>query len=88
MKLTIAIMLSALTISGAAIAQDPDGAAPASDHEALTIREACHVEARSLCPGKRGRDALMCLRENGGKVSAPCREAMQKRQLRHGPHPR
>ena len=86
MKTTLAIALATLAIGGAAFAQDRTGGAADPADQALTLRQACHSDARALCPDRRGRDALMCLRENGGKVSAPCREAMQKRQLRHGPH--
>jgi hypothetical protein len=81
MKLTITIALATLALAGSALAQDKP-----SD-EALTPRQACRADHRALCAGKRGQDAMMCLRENGDKVSAPCREAMQKRRLRQGPHP-
>jgi hypothetical protein len=81
MKLTIAIALASLSLAGSAMAQDKP-----SD-EALTPRQACRADHKALCAGKRGRDAMMCLRENGKNVSEPCREAMQKHRLRQGPHP-
>ena len=37
---------------------------------------ACAADMKKLCDGKQGRDALMCLRQNQAKASAPCRTAM------------
>ncbi|WP_372784359.1 efflux RND transporter periplasmic adaptor subunit [Phenylobacterium sp.] len=37
---------------------------------------ACAADIKKLCDGKQGRDAMMCLRENQAKASAPCKAAM------------
>jgi hypothetical protein len=33
---------------------------------------------QTLCPDKKGREAMMCLRSNQDKVSADCKDAMAK----------
>jgi hypothetical protein len=33
---------------------------------------------KTLCDGKTGREAMMCIRDSADKVSAPCKDAMAK----------
>ncbi|MFI4964061.1 MAG: efflux RND transporter periplasmic adaptor subunit [Caulobacterales bacterium] len=37
---------------------------------------ACAADMKKLCNGKQGREAMMCLRQNKAKASAPCQAAM------------
>ena len=41
-------------------------------------RKACEPDMKTLCAGKAGRDAMMCMRENHDKVSSSCKDAMAK----------
>lgn len=79
MKLKIAIALGALSILGGAVAQaqQPE---PSPEMQAArqAMREACAADFKTLCDGKTGREAFMCLRENAEKVSQPCKDAMAK----------
>src|ERR1700748_3811645 len=87
MKLRIAIALSTLAIAGAAFAQQPAGGgggggqAPSPEMQAArkAMTEACAADMKSLCDGKEGREAMMCLiRDNRDKASKPCQDAMAK----------
>jgi len=42
------------------------------------MAQACSADMKKLCPGQEGRQAFMCLRENGDKASAACTAAMAK----------
>lgn len=42
------------------------------------MHKACDPDMKKLCPGQEGREAFMCLRENGTKASAACQAAMAK----------
>ncbi|WP_309604679.1 hypothetical protein [Phenylobacterium sp.] len=84
MKLRIAITLAALAIAGSAVAQpaaEPGGSGgPSPEMMAArqAMRQACAADVKTLCDGKMGREAMMCLRDNAAKVGAPCKEAMAK----------
>jgi hypothetical protein len=81
MKLRIAITLAALAMAGSAFAQPPAGGAPASPEMQAArqaMRQACAADMKTLCDGKEGREAMMCLRDSADKVSAPCKDAMAK----------
>jgi hypothetical protein len=85
MKLTIAIAVAALTIAGGAFAQPAGGGgggqAPSPEMQAArkAMTEACAADMKSLCDGKEGREAMMCLiRDNRDKASKPCQDAMAK----------
>jgi cysteine rich repeat protein len=55
--------LLAVFIAAPALAQD--------------LRKACEQDARSLCGGAQaGGGILKCLKDNEGKLSAPCRSAV------------
>jgi DNA-binding CsgD family transcriptional regulator len=47
-------------------------------------KAACEPDMKSLCAGKTGRDAMMCMRENHDKVSQACKDAMAKARPHHG----
>jgi hypothetical protein len=85
MKLRIAIAVSALALAGAAFAQQPAGGgggqAPSPEMQAArkAMTEACAADMKTLCDGKEGREAMMCLiRDNRDKASKPCQDAMAK----------
>jgi len=82
MKLRIAITLAALAMAGSAFAQPPAGgsASPSPEMQAArqAMRQACAADMKTLCDGKEGREAMMCLRDGADKVSAPCKDAMAK----------
>jgi hypothetical protein len=81
MKLRIAITLAALAVAGSAFAQPPGGGqSPSPEMQAArqAMRQACAADMKTLCDGKEGREAMMCMRDAGDKVSAPCKEAMAK----------
>jgi len=40
--------------------------------------QSCAADMKTLCDGKTGREMMMCMRDNGDKVSAPCKDAMGK----------
>jgi len=91
MKLQIAITLAALAIGGSAFAQEPAGGgrpAPTPEMQAArqAMRQACAADMKTLCDGKEGREAMMCMRDNAEKVSQPCKDAMMKmRSARQAP---
>jgi multidrug efflux system membrane fusion protein len=49
------------------------------------VRKACAGDGAKLCPGKEGRDQMMCLRENGDKLSAGCQAARAKMRAARPP---
>ena len=88
MKLRIATTLAALALAGAALAQQPAGGgggqSPSPEMQAArkAMMEACAADMKTLCDGKTGREAFMCLRDNADKASAPCKDAMSKMPAR------
>jgi hypothetical protein len=42
------------------------------------MMQACAADMKTNCDGKTGREAMMCMRDAGDKVSAPCKDAMAK----------
>ncbi len=42
------------------------------------VRKACEPDMKSLCAGKEGREAMMCMMQNRDKISAACKDAMTK----------
>ncbi len=82
MKLASLVILTVLVTAGSALAQNPSdsGAAPSTDARAarVAVRQACRSEIGSYCSDKRGREAMMCLRANADKLSAPCKDALSK----------
>ena len=82
MKLRIALTLAALAVAGSAFAQPPAGGGQAPSPEMQAARQAmmqaCAADQKTLCADKTGREAMMCLRDNADKTSAPCKDAMAK----------
>jgi hypothetical protein len=94
MKLQIAAALAAFSIAGVAMAQEPpaggaDRPAPSPEMMAArqAMRQACAADMKTLCDGKMGREAMMCMRENAEKVSQPCKDAMAKMRAARQPPP-
>lgn len=48
------------------------------------VMQACGGDMQKLCPGQQGREAMMCLRQNGEKASAACQAALAKAPRRGG----
>ena len=84
MKLKIAVVLGALSLCGAAVAQPP---APSPEMQAArqAMMQACSADLKTLCDGKQGREMMMCLRENEAKASQPCKDALAKLPRRQPP---
>jgi len=86
MKLTPMIILAALSVGTAAFAQTPPpgggggGPAPTPEMQAArkAMMDACATDRQTLCADKQGREAMMCMRDNADKLSAPCKDAMAK----------
>ncbi len=80
MKLKIAITLAALAVAGSAFAQPAGGGAPSPEMQAArqAMMQACAADMKTLCDGKTGREAMMCMRDAGDKLSAPCKDSMAK----------
>ena len=80
--LAFAAAAATVLLAGAAGAQPApgQGGGPSPEMRALfqAMREACQTDATRLCPGKGGREMMMCLRENADKLGAPCKDAMSK----------
>jgi hypothetical protein len=78
MKLMPMIVLAALSVGTAAFAQEPPagGASPEMQAARKAMMQACAADMKTLCDGKAGREAMMCMRGNADKVSAPCKDAM------------
>jgi hypothetical protein len=91
MKLRITLTLAAMAVAGAAFAQPPagGGGGPSPEMQAAraAMMQACSADMKTLCDGKTGREAFMCLRENQDKASAPCKDAMSKMPARRTPPP-
>ena len=89
MKLRMTLTLAAMAVAGAAFAQPPagGGGAPSPEMQAArqAMMQACAADMKTLCDGKTGREAFMCLRENAEKASAPCKDAMSKMPARRAP---
>lgn len=80
---SILLVLAATFAAGAAYAQQGAGGGPGGPSPEMralfqAAREACASDAKTYCAGKTGREAMMCLRSNADKVSAPCKEALSK----------
>ena len=80
MKFAPIIVLAALSVGTAAFAQDAARPAPTPEMQAAhkAVMESCAADRETLCSGKQGRDAMVCMRENAEKLSAPCKDAMTK----------
>jgi hypothetical protein len=78
MKLQILAAIAALAVAGAASAQQP-AASPEMQAAREAMQKACAADMKTLCDGKEGREALMCIaRDNADKASQPCKDAIAK----------
>ena len=59
-------------------AQSPPAPTPEQQAAREAVKKACATDMHSLCPDKKGREAMMCLHSNEEKVSAGCKDAMAK----------
>jgi hypothetical protein len=86
MKLKLAIAAAAFALAGSAVAQPP---APSPEMQAAreAMMKACAADMKSLCDGKQGREAFMCLRENNDKLSQGCKDARAKLRPPGAPAP-
>jgi len=80
MKLTILAALSTLALAGAALAQEGQPApSPEAQAARQAMRAACAADFKTLCDGKEGREAMMCLRQaDPTKISDGCKDAISK----------
>ena len=67
----------------------PQPAGPSTGHgDARAAMEAaktaCQGDMQTLCAGKTGRDAMMCMHENRDKLSAGCKDAVERMHRRQG----
>jgi len=49
------------------------------------MRQACAADMQKLCAGQQGRELFMCVRQNEGQLSAPCKAALAKMPRRPQP---
>lgn len=72
------IVISLLSVGATAQAQSPP--APSQEQQAAraAIKQSCAADLKSYCAGKKGHEAMMCLRSNEDKVSTGCKDAMAK----------
>jgi hypothetical protein len=56
------------------------GFAPSPEMQAArqAVRQACGADIQKLCAGAKGREAMMCLRQNADQASAGCKAALAK----------
>jgi hypothetical protein len=79
-RLKLLILAGALAAAGSAFAQPEGAPAPSPEMQAAraAMRQACAADVKTLCDGKQGREAMMCLRDNADKMSDGCKDAMAK----------
>jgi hypothetical protein len=90
MKLQTLILVAALAGAGAGVAYAQEGGGGGggggggADMQAAraAMMQACASDLSSLCAGKQGREANMCLRDNTDKLSPGCKDAMSKMPAR------
>jgi hypothetical protein len=78
MKLNSFVIAVALLSAAAVQAQTPPAPTPEQKAAREAVRQACATDMQSLCSGKEGHEAMMCLRSNSDKVSSGCKDAMSK----------
>jgi hypothetical protein len=72
------LVISLFAVGATAQAQSPPAPTPEQQAAREAIRQSCGADLQSLCPDKKGHEAMMCLRSNQDKVSAGCKDAMAK----------
>ena len=81
------LVISLFWVGATAQAQSPPAPTPEQQAAREAVRQSCAADVKSLCPDKRGREAMMCLRSNEDKVSAGCKEAIAKLPKLSAPPP-
>ena len=82
-----ALMLVVSVLSVAAVQAQPPAPSPEQQAAREAAKKACAADVTSLCSGKQGHEAMMCLRSNSDKVSQGCKDAMSKAHHQGGPPP-
>jgi hypothetical protein len=77
MKLRSLVLVVSL-LSAAAVQAQPPAPTPEQQAARENAKKACSADVASLCSGKEGHEAMMCLRSNSDKVSQGCKDAMSK----------
>ena len=77
-KISFLLLISLCSLSAAVQAQSPPAPTPEQQAAREAVRKACATDVQTLCPDKKGHEAMMCLRSNPDKVSAGCKDAMAK----------
>jgi hypothetical protein len=72
------LLLLVCVLSAAAVQAQPPAPSPEQQEAREAAKKACAADVESLCSGKQGREAMMCLRSNSDKVSQGCKDAMSK----------
>jgi hypothetical protein len=78
MRIVTAVLSLSLTVAATAVAQMP---APSPEMMAARdkMTKSCQADMKSLCGGKDGREAMMCLRSAPPeKLSGGCKGAMDE----------
>lgn len=78
MKFRSLVCVISLLSAAAVQAQQPPAASPEQQAARENAKKACAADVESLCSGKQGHEAMMCLRSNADKVSQGCKDAMSK----------
>ncbi|RWH82171.1 MAG: hypothetical protein EOQ86_09370 [Mesorhizobium sp.] len=79
----LAILLCSFVNATTAIAEGEKVRRTTPPEPETTVRilqQTCEADIRAICTGKRGDDAIVCIRENAERVSAPCKEVITKMQ--------
>ena len=85
MKLTAALLITALIGGEFALAQAPPAPSPEVQAARDAVRKSCANDSKTLCEGKQGREAMQCLRTNADKLSPDCKDALAKLPRPPGP---
>ncbi len=76
MKLRSLAISVALLVAAAVQAQTPPPPSPEVLAARAATGKACESDVKTLCAGKEGHEAMMCLRGTPDKVSSGCKDAM------------
>jgi hypothetical protein len=77
MKRSSWVILATFLVSLGAQAQAPT---PTPEQQAArdAVRKNCASDMEKLCSGKKGREAMSCLRANSDQTSQDCKDALAK----------
>ena len=80
-SLALCVSLVAITLAQA----QPPAPSPEMQAAREAVRKSCATDSKTYCADKKGREAMMCLRENSDKLSADCKDALSKLPQRRPP---